>query len=188
MNERAMPSDEQARAVLESWLADWYAPAYRTARLVLGNHAEAEDAVQDAFLRLWRFRDSIPEGEAARAWLYRVVVNACFSRARTEGRQRATQPGGGPGGTDSVASRAPGPEEAAEEHLQASVVRGAIAALPEQLRVPVVLRYFSGLSEREIGVAIQRRPGTVKSRLHEAKRRLEADPALAGIFESEAAK
>ena len=54
----------------------------------------------------------------------------------------------------------------------------ALARLPEALRVPVVLRYYAGLSEKEIAVAIHRRPGTVKSRLHEARRLLSADAAL----------
>ena len=54
----------------------------------------------------------------------------------------------------------------------------AIAALPEHLRVPLVLRFYAGLSEREIAVAIERRPGTVKSRLHDARQRLALDPRL----------
>jgi len=54
--------------------------------------------------------------------------------------------------------------------------------------VPVVLRYFSGLAEREIAVAIQRRPGTVKSRLAEARRRLAEDPGLVGWTDVEVAR
>ena len=60
----------------------------------------------------------------------------------------------------------------------AEAVRRALAALPEHLRTAVVLRYYAGLSEREIATAIRRRPGTVKSRLHEAKLRLSADARL----------
>ena len=185
----ARSSEDPTQELLERWLEDWYAPAYRTARLILGNRAEAEDAVQDAFLRLWRFRDSIPAGEAARAWLYRVVINACFSRARSEGRQRrARSQDVGSSMLDTLVSSGAGPEDVVEEELQGAAVRAAVVALPEQLRVPVVLRYYAGLSEREIGVAIQRRSGTVKSRLHEARRRLEADSQLAGLFGVEVAK
>ena len=54
----------------------------------------------------------------------------------------------------------------------------ALQRLPLSLRVPVVLRYYADLSERDIARAIGRRQGTVKSRLHEARRRLAADPAL----------
>ena len=59
-------SDGEGAAALEGWLTEWYAPAYRTACLVLGDRAEAADAVQDAFLRLWRFRDAMPAGDALR--------------------------------------------------------------------------------------------------------------------------
>ena len=54
----------------------------------------------------------------------------------------------------------------------------ALAELPETLRVPLVLRFYAGLSEKEIAVAIDRRPGTVKSRLYDARQRLAADPRL----------
>src|SRR3954470_10211467 len=69
---------------LDAWLAESYPTAFRTACLVLRSRADAEDAVQDAFLRVWRFRDAIPSGDGRRAWLYRVVVNACLSRLRTD--------------------------------------------------------------------------------------------------------
>src|SRR3954470_17789229 len=73
---------------LDAWLAESYPTAFRTACLVLRSSADAEDAVQDAFLRVWRFRDAIPAGDGRRAWLHRVVVNACLSRVRTDGRWR----------------------------------------------------------------------------------------------------
>jgi RNA polymerase sigma-70 factor (ECF subfamily) len=64
----------------------------------------------------------------------------------------------------------------------------ALARLPEHLRVPVVLRYYTGLTEREIAIAIQRRPGTVKSRLHDARRLLAEDAALAAWADLEVAR
>ena len=57
----------------------------------------------------------------------------------------------------------------------------ALDDLPDHLRVPAVLRYWTGLSEKEIAVAIRRRPGTVKSRLHDARRRLAADPRIKAL-------
>lgn len=163
---------------LEAWLAEWYPPAYRTACLVLGDPAEAADAVQDAFLRLWRFRDAIPDGDGLRPWCYRVVVNACYSRARSERRHRGRRED--EAGPEHPAPEA-GPEELAEAAARVEVVRRALAGLPDALRVPLVLRYYAGLSEREIALAIRRRPGTVKSRLYEARRLLAALPELAGL-------
>ncbi|MDQ1436328.1 MAG: polymerase sigma-70 factor, subfamily, partial [Actinomycetota bacterium] len=59
-----------------------YARTYRTAVLICGNPADAEEAVQDAFLRAWRFRDALPDDSRRDAWLYRVLVNACYSKLR----------------------------------------------------------------------------------------------------------
>lgn len=169
---------------LDAWLTEAYPKAYRTACLVLRSSADAEDAVQDAFLRVWRFRDAIPAGDGRRAWLYRVVVNACLSRVRSDGRwrERTSSP--------PVAERTAEPDVAVrvEDAELARSVAHAIDRLPEQLRLPVVLRYYSGLAEREIAVAIQRRPGTVKSRLSEARRRLAADPELSAWADVEVAR
>ncbi|MBV9099167.1 MAG: RNA polymerase sigma factor [Frankiaceae bacterium] len=160
---------------LEAWLDEAYPRAYRTACLVLRSPADAEDAVQEAFLRVWRFRDAIPGGDGRRAWLYRVVVNACLSRLRGEKVWRARA-------DEDALHRLPAqsdPQRDAEDAALAACFSDALARLPEHLRVPVVLRYYSGLPEKDIAVAIQRRPGTVKSRLAEARRRLSEDPALA---------
>jgi RNA polymerase sigma-70 factor (ECF subfamily) len=160
---------------LDGWLAEAYPAAYRTAGLILRSPVDAQDAVQEALLRVWRFRAAIPNGEARRAWLYRVVVNACLSRLRAE---RHWQQRGDDGPLAQLASRA-NTEREVEDAALAQCMRAALERLPERLRVPVVLRYYTGLAEREIAVAIQRRPGTVKSRLSEARQLLAADPALA---------
>ena len=160
----------------EAWLSEAYATAYRTAVLILHNRAEAEEAVQDALLRAWRFRDSVSEPALLRPWLYRIVVNTCCSalRRQSHGRdRRAEEPAFG-----ALASPAPSPEDTASESDLAGRLALALAGLPDALRIPLILRYYSGLSERGIAVAIQRRPGTVKSRLHEARRRLALIPEL----------
>ena len=80
-------------------------------------------------------------------------------------------------------SRRPGPtrRRGPSRARWRTVVLAALARLPLSLRVPVVLRYYADLSERDIALAIGRRQGTVKSRLHEARRRLAADPVLCAL-------
>lgn len=160
-----------------AWVAGSYATAYRTAYLIVRNASDAEEAVQEAFLRVWRFRDSLPGGAQRDAWLYRVIVNSCHSLLRREipRRDRTTSSQTEP------ASRELTPEQVAEQRETADTVAGALGALPGHLRIPVILRYGTGLSELEIAKAIQRRPGTVKSRLHEARRRLAVDPTIATL-------
>jgi RNA polymerase sigma-70 factor (ECF subfamily) len=166
-------------AQLAEWLEEGYVPSFRTACLILGNRSDAEEAVQEAFLRAWRFRDSLADVPSIRPWLYRVVVNSCYSKLRREIPHRDRRAGDEP--LAHMAAEDVGPESSAERGEVADTVLAALARLPLSLRVPVVLRYYADLSERDIARAIGRRQGTVKSRLHEARRRLAADPALGAL-------
>ncbi len=170
------PDGPPADRDLEDWLAERYPTAFRTACLVLGDPHDAQDAVQEAYLKVFRFRDAIPGGDGRRAWLYRVVVNACLSRVRSE--QARTGRDVGPAALELLQDDAAGPDRSAERSQLAADMVAALADLPEHLRVPLVLRFYAGLSEKEIAVAIDRRPGTVKSRLHDARQRLALDPRL----------
>jgi RNA polymerase sigma-70 factor (ECF subfamily) len=170
---------------LDTWLEEGYLPSYRTACLILGNRSDAEEAVQDAFLRAWRFRDSLTSVPSIKPWLYRVVVNACYSKLRQEIPHRDRR------ADDGALAHIPGPgsdpDTMAERSEVADTVLDALQLLPVSLRVPVVLRYYADLSEREIAQAIGRRPGTVKSRLHEARRRLKENPRIAALAEADQA-
>ena len=163
---------------LGEWVGARYDRAFRTATLICGNPADAEEAVQDAFLRAWRFRDALPADDRRDAWLYRVLVNACYSKLRKEvprrERERIDLDSEQIAMTES-------PEQGAERSAMADALASTLRDLPDALRVVVVLRYFADLSEREIAIAIRRRPGTVKSRLHDARRRLAADARLASF-------
>ncbi len=166
----ATDGSDGGEASFAAWLDEGYDRSLRVAYLILGNRPDAEDAVQDAFLRAWRFRASLADAANVSAWMYRVVVNACHSMLRREVPRRRREDGD----VDEVAT-----DDPAEEVVVAGDVARALADLPEGLRVVVVLRYYAGLSEAEIARAIARKPGTVKSRLFEARRLLGEHPALA---------
>lgn len=168
---------------LEEWLEEGYVASFRTACLILGNRADAEEAVQEAFLRAWRFRDSLASVPSIKPWLYRVVVNSCYSKLRQEIPHRDRRADDGP--LEHLAAPVPSPESRAEQGEVAETVLAALQRLPLSLRVPVVLRYYADLSERDIAQAIGRRQGTVKSRLHEARRRLADDPSIAALAPDE---
>ena len=157
---------------LQSWLAECYPQSVRTAYLILGNRLDAEDAVQESFLRAWKFRDSLSKESSFKPWLYRVVVNTCNSKLRhdiprREGRVNDVN-------LVDIASFDDLPGRIA----LSNDVMSALRDLPVHLRVVVVLRYYADLSEREIAIAIARKQGTVKSRLNEARTRLALHPAL----------
>ncbi len=75
---------DQSIEQLRGWLEAGYETSLRTATLLVGNRADAEEAVQEAYLRAWRFRGSLPGGVDVRRWLYRVLVNTCYSKLRVE--------------------------------------------------------------------------------------------------------
>lgn len=153
-------------------LEESYPQSVRTAYLILGNRPDAEDAVQEAFLRAWKFRNSLAKEASVRPWIYRVVVNTCNSKLRQDIPRRERSDLG------HDLDIAPRDLEALDRFAATNDVTRALKDLPVHLRVVIVLRYYAELSEREIAIAIGRKPGTVKSRLHEARRRLADHPAL----------
>jgi RNA polymerase sigma-70 factor (ECF subfamily) len=157
---------------LALWLEEGWAPSVRTAYLILGNRLDAEDAVQEAFLRAWRFRDSLSKETSIKPWLYRVVVNTCNSKLRQEIPRRDRRES-----DDRLSDVAAIDDMTTRVAIGDGIVR-ALRDLPAHLRVVVVLRYYANLSEREIAIAIERKQGTVKSRLNEARRRLSEHPDL----------
>lgn len=126
---------------------------YRAALAILGDPQEAEDAVQDAFVR---FLERAPEHmENAGAWLMRVLMNGCKSRLRLAWRRVGPLP-------DTLA--APGPEE--REELE------ELFSLPPGDRAVIHLHYYEGWSTDEIAQMLGQRPGTVRSRLSRSRERL----------------
>jgi RNA polymerase sigma factor (sigma-70 family) len=156
---------------LASWLEEGYSQSVRTAYLILGNRLDAEDAVQEAFLRAWKFRNALARESSFRPWLYRVVVNSCNSKLRQEIPHRDRR-------SDEKDMASEMTDDRVERLELSHDVASALQDLPDHLRVVVVLRYYADLSERDIALAIGRKPGTVKSRLNEARRRLAEHPAL----------
>ncbi len=157
---------------LQAWLEEGYPQSVRTAFLILGNRLDAEDAVQEAFLRAWKFRDSLSKESSFRPWLYRVVVNTCNSTLRQEIPHRDRRSG------DENLAEVSVVDDIPARIALSNDIMSALRDLPVHLRVVIVLRYYADLSEREIAIAIGRQPGTVKSRLNEARRRLAEHPAL----------
>ena len=126
---------------------------YRTALAILGCQQEAEDAVQDAFLR---YLEKAPADlENPSAWLARVLVNGCKSRLRLAWRRGGPLPDPLP---------APGPEE--REELE------ELFSLPPEDRAVIHLHYYEGYSTGEIAQMLGQRPGTVRSRLSRAREKL----------------
>ena len=126
---------------------------YRAALAILGHPQEAEDAVQDAFVR---YLEKAPKDlERPSAWLMRVLVNGCKSRLRLSWWRVGPLP-------ETLST--PGPEE--REELE------ELFSLPPEDRAVIHLHYYEGYSTDEIARMLSCQPGTVRSRLFRARTRL----------------
>ncbi len=153
--------------------------AMRTAWLVTRNAAEAEDAVQEAFVKAYRALGRFREGEPFRPWLLAIVANEAKNRRRSVARSdRLTlrvaevRPSG---------DAAPSPEAAVLLDEERSLLVEALNAMREEDRLVVGYRYLLGLSEAETVAALGVPAGTVKSRLSRALVRLRAALSEAGV-------
>ena len=141
--------------------------ALRQAWRMLGDQTEAEDVAQDAMLRLWKQAENWRAGEAkVSTWLYRVVHNLCIDRLRKRRPQVAVEDAPEPVDPD------PSVLERMAQTEQSRAVARAIGELPERQRQALVLRHFEGMSNPEIGEALECSVEAVESLLARARRTL----------------
>jgi RNA polymerase sigma-70 factor (ECF subfamily) len=148
--------------------------AYNLARWLVGNEADAEDVVQDAFVRALASLDQFRGGDR-RAWLLTIVRNGCHSLYRRQ-RVRAATNFDEEHHSDEQAT--PSPERLAIDRERSDGLQRAIASLAPEFREVIVLRELEGLSYKEIAGIIAAPIGTVMSRLSRARGQLQA--ALTG--------
>lgn len=130
-----------------------------------GDPQQAEDAAQEAFIRVWQNLNSYKPQYAFRSWLYRIAANAALDSLR---RERSSTD------LDSLSLADPGtsPERSVEENQRTAQVRRAIAHLSAPLRLALILREYQELTYQEIAEALEIPIGTVMSRLNTARSQL----------------
>jgi RNA polymerase sigma factor (sigma-70 family) len=165
------PDDRPVRArrgdarAYESLVQEHQAIAFRTAYLITGSSADAEEATQEAFVRAWLALKRFRQGAEFRPWLLTIVANEARNRVRTRRRreglaERAAQ---------ELSWQVPSGEltAAADGRL-----RGALATLPERDRSVIACRFVLDLGEQETAEVLGIARGTVKSRTARALERL----------------
>lgn len=166
---KAKAGDQRAYAEL---LARHQSVAFRSAYLIAGSAAEAEDATQEACVKAWLALERFRAGAPFRPWLVRIAMNEARNRRRAAGRRAGLVLRLSPGFAES--GSVPSAESAALEGEERAQLAAAVACLREDDQLIIAARYFLGLSESETAIALKLRRGTVKSRLSRALGRLQA--------------
>jgi RNA polymerase sigma-70 factor (ECF subfamily) len=144
--------------------------AYNLARWLMGNPADAEDVVQEAYVRALAGADQFRGGDQ-RAWLLSIVRNGCHSSHRRQSVRQAADFDDAVHGEDTVT---PSPEQLTITRETSRRVRRAIESLTPDFQEVIVLREFEGLSYKEIAEVVAAPVGTVMSRLSRARAQLAA--------------
>jgi len=151
---------------------------YNYALRMTNNSSDAEDLLQETYLKAYRFWDKYEQGTNIRAWLFRILKNSFINRYRKESKEPDTVD------FDEVQSfyaiprgesTEPGnSQEALFNNLLDDDVAKAIADLPDDFRTVIILCDIEGLTYEEIAVFVDCPLGTVRSRLHRGRRMLRA--------------
>ncbi len=164
---RAGKGDEEAFAGVYDALA---APVMSLAFRVLRDRAQAEEVTQEVMVEVWRTADRFdPDRGTARSWLLTLAHRRAVDRVRTVVAARARE-------LRSVACEEERPYDTVGEEVEAReeyrLVFRCVAELTEQLRVPLMLAYYEGLTYAEVARSLATPAGTIKSRLRQGLRRL----------------
>ncbi|WP_246186787.1 RNA polymerase sigma factor [Microlunatus speluncae] len=153
-----------------------HAPTAKRAAVLWGAGSDADDVVQEAFVKAFRAMPRFRPGAEFRPWLLRIVINETrnLHRGRSRREQRERRWWSGRPETD------PGAEAAVLTAVRAETLAAALDRLPEPMRAVVTCRYLLELSEAETAACLRLPLGTVKSRLSRALRQLRADADPSG--------
>ena len=147
---------------------------FRLAFRMTGNTQDAEDVVQDSFLRAYRQLDKFDERAGFGTWMYRIATNCSLDLMRVR-RRRSQTPAEAEGPDDHVAelpSLAPSPERIAMSGEVRERLAAAMNELSETERAAFVLRHFEGFRLEEIGRALECQPGAAKHSVFRAVQKL----------------
>jgi len=159
----------------EGLIRDTNRQAYAFAYRLTGNAAEAEDLVQEAYVRAYRFFDKYDDRLPFLSWLYRIISNTHIDLIRRRGRLRTTS-------LDSTTAESGGTWDVADDShtaeqsmLHASVdapLQAALESMNHEFRTAVLLADVEGMAYEEVAEVMKTSVGTVRSRIHRGRKQL----------------
>lgn len=144
---------------------------YRVARAVLRDDAEAEDVMQDAYVRAYQHLDQFAGRSLFSTWLTRIALHEALSRLRLRNRNQQFDDSGrdGESSMNNMVESSPDPEQNASRAELSHLLEEALLGLPEQYRTVVMLRDVEGMSTAETASALDLTEDNVKIRLHRGR-------------------
>jgi RNA polymerase sigma-70 factor (ECF subfamily) len=142
-------------------------------RLLRANRDDAEDAAQETFVKAYHGLGDFRMEAKFSSWLYRIAVNTCKNRLASSAYREERRHQDLEAAETDAAPSAPSPAQVLEAKGKRERIEAAIAALPQEQRILVVLRDVEGRSYEEIAETTGLNPGTVKSRLNRGRRQLQ---------------
>ena len=153
------------QGAFEALVRETHRSVYGLVYRLVGNHDDAADVMQEAYLRIWRSLRSFRGDAAFDTWVYRVAANAALSHLKKRSRQpEPVDP------ADLAPLERPAPEP--EEPLDVEALEGALTKLPIAMRTVIVMKDMYGFTLEEIAKQVGATEGAVKVRLFRARRRL----------------
>lgn len=137
------------------------------------NSSEAEDLTQDTFLRAYLHRDSLRDPNAMRGWLYRIATRVCLDRLRQRVVQVSIDSEEGERGMATIPADKPTALEITEREETGACVQRCLDFLSDSYRAVILLHEGHSLTAREIAEILGESVGTIKIRLHRARRKLQ---------------
>jgi RNA polymerase sigma-70 factor (ECF subfamily) len=166
-----------ARPSLEAVVEQYRPRIYRHIRSLVRNRADAEELTQEAFLRAHQRLESLKEPAALGGWLYRIATHVCYDFLRRASRRPDRSRGNDEAGRAeelALAAEGPGLDQLVERAEMNACGGDLLEKLPRSYRTVLLLHDLHGLTSVEIARLLRCTPGTVKIRLHRARRRLRA--------------
>lgn len=164
---RLKQGDLEGLAVL---IQRYQVKALRTAYLITQERALAEDVTQGVFIRLAGNIHQFDHTRSFAPWLMRCIANAAVQASQRYQRQESLD--AELAFENLLVDPAPIPDDTVEQQELESIIEQTLQQLSPQQRAVIILRYYAGLSESEMAVFLDTPPGTIKSRLYKARRRL----------------
>ena len=161
--------------LFERLIQDSYKPAYGLAYRLTGNASEAEDLVQESFVRAYRFFHRYDDSLPFTSWLYRIMTNAHIDSVRRRGRLKTTslEASGTDGSTTwDIPDLDASPDRVMLQNSLDEPVQKALLSMTPEFRTAVLLADVEGLAYEEVAEIMRTSVGTVRSRIHRGRKQI----------------